>query len=454
MNQRLDLTTGDIKSLIFKLSIPASVGFFFNTMFNVVDTYFAGHISTRSLAALSLSFPVFFLIISFGSGFSTGTTALIGNALGEGAENEGRSFAVQGLVFGFFFSLVLAAAGYFASPFLFGVLGAEDAYLEEALRYMRTIFLGTTFFFLNYMCNAVLTALGDTRSFRNFLMLGFGLNCLLDPLFIMGWFGMPELGIRGVALATVIIQGGGMVYLFVRVSKSGLLDNVRLRELIPDLKRWKAVLGQGIPASLNLLTIAAGIFVITYYVGRFGPQAVAAYGTAVRIEQIALLPSLGFNISTLTLVARNSGAGAYERIWETLRKTMKFGAFIMLSGAVLVFVFAGPVISLFTDDPAVIEIGTLYLKIDALVLYAYVLLGIHVSTLQGIKRPVFPVIIGIYRQILAPLLVFYLLTKTAGMGIAGVWWGILIITWSAAFIALFFARSTLTKETKTGQLRI
>jgi putative MATE family efflux protein len=453
MNRRLDLTTGDIKSLIFKLSIPASVGFFFNTMFNVVDTYFAGHISTRSLAALGLSFPVFFLIISFGSGFSTGTTALIGNALGEGNEKEGRSFAVQGLVFGFFFSLILAAAGYASSPFLFSVLGAEEAYLEEALRYMRTIFLGTTFFFLNYMCNAVLTALGDTRSFRNFLIIGFGLNCLLDPLFILGWFGLPKMGIRGVALATVIIQAGGTVYLIVRVFKSGLLDNLRLKEFIPDVKRWKAILGQGIPASLNLLTIAAGIFVITYYVGRFGPQAVAAYGAAVRIEQIALLPSLGFNISTLTLVARNSGAGAHERIWETLRKTMRFGAFIMLSGAVLVFVFARPVISLFTEDSVVIEIGTLYLKIDAFVLYAYVLLGIHVSTLQGIKKPVFPVIIGLYRQIFAPLLVFYLLTETAGMGIAGVWWGILIITWSAALIALICARSTLKKEIETGQLR-
>ena len=131
MNRDKDLTTQPIPKLIRQIAVPASVGYFFHTMYNVVDTYFGGMISTQALAALSLSLPVFFIIIALGTGIATGTTALIANALGAGNRQEARVFAVQGLSFGVLISVVLTWFGIYASPFLFSLLGASASALGE-----------------------------------------------------------------------------------------------------------------------------------------------------------------------------------------------------------------------------------------------------------------------------------------------------------------------------------
>lgn len=450
--QDKDLLHDPIPKLVRQIGIPASIGYFFNTMYNVVDTFFGGRISTQALAALSLSFPVFFLIIAFGGGLSTGTTALIGSALGEKNKDQARAYGVQAISFGIVMSVLLTLIGYFLSPFLFRVLGAEDAYLADALIYMRTIFYGTLFFLINNMLNGILQAMGDTKSYRNFLIGSFIVNVGLDPWFIYGGLGIPAMGIRGVAVATVLVQFGGVFYLAFRVKKTGLLSGVTVKEFIPKLKEFKDISVQGFPASINMLTVAAGIFVITYYAGRFGQTAVAAYGAAVRIEQIVLLPSIGLNVASLSLSAQNSGAKNFDRVKETLNTCLKYGAVIMAAGGVLVFFLAPYLMDLFTDDPAVLASGKLYLRIDALVLYAYVVLFVHVSALQGMKKPLFALIIGAYRQIAAPVLIFYLLSVVAGMGAKGIWWGICIITWSAAIIAFFYARQKMKQVLQYNNL--
>ena len=170
MTKDNNLTTGPIPRLIAKLAIPASIGYFFNTMYNIVDTFFGGLISTQVLAALSLSLPVFFIIIAMGTGIATGATTLIANALGSGNSEGAKLYAVQGIAFGLLTAVAVTLFGVFASPLLFSLLGASDAYLSTCLVYMNTIFLGTIFFMLVYMLNSILYALGDTRSFRNFLI--------------------------------------------------------------------------------------------------------------------------------------------------------------------------------------------------------------------------------------------------------------------------------------------
>lgn len=440
MKEDSQLTTRPVSVLIRQIAIPASVGYFFNTMFNIVDTYFGGLISTQALAALSLSFPVFFVIIAMGSGLSTGVTALVGTSLGAGDRKEARLFAIQGISFGILAGLVLTLVGLSASPFLFGALGASSDYLANCLEYLEPLLGGALFFIVNYMLNSILYALGDTRSFRNFLAVGFLLNIVFDPWFIYGGFGLPPMGIFGIALATVVIQGMGSVYLGIKVIKTGLLSGVTLQDARPRLEPFRQIGRQGFPASLNLMTVGMGIFVITYFVSHFGKEAVAAYGIATRVEQIILLPTIGLNIATLTIVARNNGARLYRRIGETLGLALKYGGMLMAASGILLFLLADPMMGFFSDDPRVREIGSGYLRIAAFVLYAYVILYVNVASLQGIKKPSFAIWIGLYRQIAAPVAVFSLSTHVLGFGVQGIWWGILSITWSAALITLLYAR--------------
>lgn len=445
MNTPLRITTDPIPRIIGAVAVPAGIGFFFNTMYNVVDTYFAGLLSTQALAALSLSFPVFFIIIALGSGIATGTTALMATALGAGETDRAKMFAVQGLVFGVLLSVILTIIGLAASPAVFSLLGASGDYLEMALLYMETIFWGAAFFMTAYMLNSILNALGDTRSFRNFLMAAFFLNILLDPWFIYGWFGFPALGIRGIALATVVCQIIGCVYLGYRVHRTELMCSDCIREAVPRMEAFREIFVQGLPTSMNFITVGLGIFVITYFISSYGREAVAAYGVATRIEQILLLPVMGLHIATVTIVAQNNGARHGERIFESVSAALKYGGVVMAAGTVALFLVAGPLMGLFTDDAAVVEIGTYYLRIAAFLLYAYVILYVNVAALQGMKEPGYGLAIGMLRQVVLPLAVFPLLSGFLHLELKGIWWGIFFINWSAAVLTVLYTRNRLRK---------
>ena len=451
MNSHHNMTADPIPHLLRSLAVPVGVGFFFNTMFNVVDTYFGGRVSTEALAALSLSFPVFFLIIAIGGGISTGATALIGHALGARRPEEARRLFVQTLSFGVLHGLLLTVAGRAVAPFLFGLLGASGHYLTLAVTYMNTIFGGAVCFFVNQMCNAGLNASGDTKGFRNFLVAGFFANLVLDPWFLYGGLGLPAMGLPGIGRATVVVQFAGNLYLLHRVRATGLLAGFRPGLLFPRPRIYGQLARQGFPASLNMLTVALGVFVITWFLSRFGHDAVAAYGIAARLEQMALLPVMGLNIATLTLVAQNSGARNFTRVRQTVRTALLTGVSLTVGVAIVIFFGAPRLVSLFSRDPAVVAIGTSYLHIAAFIFCAYVILYICVFALQGLRRPLFAVVIGLYRQILAPLAVFWLLAVRLGLGVRGIWWGIFLVTWSAALVAMVFVRSVVRGLPEDGE---
>jgi putative MATE family efflux protein len=440
-----DLTSTPIPQLIRRLAIPAGTGFFFNTMFNVVDTWYGGRLSTSALAAMSLSFPVFFLILAIGSGVSTGATALVGNALGRKAHDEAQTYILQSFSFTLIHAVALTAAGLLLAPRIFTIMGARGEYMALALEYMNVIFSGSCFFLLNFVMNAILNSHGNTLAYRNFLIGGFFLNVILDPWFMYGGWGLPPLGLSGIALATIAIQCLGNFYLFIQLSRSGIVRPFPLKALLPRWHYFRELFKQGLPSAMNMMTVSLGIFIITWYVGRFGEQAVAAYGIATRIEQIALLPVMGLNISTLALTAQNFGAGRIDRIRETLSVSIRYGTLMAVTGTVAALLFSRELVTLFSTDSTVAAIGTRFLSIEAFVFPAYVLLYICISAMQGVKMPVFGLIVGLFRQIAGPILIFHLLSVVLGMGLAGIWWGIFGVTWSAALIVTIYVNRTLGK---------
>ena len=443
MEANNDLITKPIPGLIAQLAVPASIGMFFNTMFNVVDTYFSGLISTEAIAALSLSFPVFFVILAIGFGISTGTTALTANALGAGDEEKARFYAIQSVSFTVLVSMVLMLAGLFAAPFLFGLLGARDTYLAISLSYINVIFYGLVFFSLTFVLNAILTAQGDTKSFRNVLIIGFFLNLLLDPWFIYGGFGLPAMGLVGVAWATILIQLVNALIMGMRVIRSDLICRDCWAMFFPRRHFFWDIARQGFPASLSTMSIALGIFIITWFLSKYGQTAVAAYGIATRVDQIALLPIMGLTTATLTLVGQNNGAALYQRCREVYRKAILYGILVAAVTMVIVFFFPHAIMRVFTEDDAVLNIGAFYLKISAFIYWAYIILFVSVAALQGLKRPLYGIWIGLYRQIIAPAIVFYTLANLLGMGLMGIWWGIFLVTWSAAIVTVLYVRWTM-----------
>ncbi len=448
---RMNLTRDPIPRLVRELAVPASVGFLFNTMFNVVDTWWAGRISTAAQAALSLSFPVFFILIATGSGVAQGATALIANSLGAGDVARARHYAAQSAVFGAFTGVVMSVVGVFAAPALFRLLGAEGEYLGLCLAYMNVILAGAVFFLLQSIFNGSLQAQGDTRTFRNVLIVGCILNAVMDPWFLYGGFGLPPMGIAGIAFSTVLVNAGGAAYIVWRLRQTSVGAGISRADFRPSSAALADIARQGLPASLNMMTVALGIFVITWFVSRFSEKGVAAYGIATRVEQIVLLPTIGLNIATLTLCGQNYGAGHLDRVRLAWVTSLRYGLVLMTLGGVFLWVAAGPLMALFNDEPGVIAAGRSYLRVAAFTLASYVILYQTVFMLQGLKRPMFGLWVGLFRQALAPAIVFPALAFWAALGLDGIWWGIALVNWVAAVTAWVYGNRFLWRMTPRPQ---
>ncbi len=439
----MNLTSDHVPRLVRVLAVPASVGFFFSTLFNVVDTWWAGRISTHAQAALSLSFPVFFILIAAGSGLSQGSTALIASALGAGNTARARHYVVQSAILGILAGLAITVVGLIAAPSLFRLLGATEDYLGLSLAYMNSILLGGVFFLLQSVLNGGLQAQGDTRTFRNVLMVGCLANMALDPWFLYGGLGLPPMGISGIAAATVVITAVGAVLVGLQLRRSPLGSQIVAADLRPCPIAFREIAVQGLPASLNMMTVALGTFVITWFASRFSEKTVAAYGIATRIEQILLLPTIGLNIATLTLSGQNFGAGRPARVQEAWRTAIRYGLTLMTACGVLLFAFAGPLMECFSSDPEVVDTGRTYLHFAALTIGSYVVVHQTVFMLQGLRRPMFGLAIGLFRQVLAPAALFPWLSFHLALGTSGLWTGIFLINWSAALVAWLHGRRVL-----------
>lgn len=441
----LNLTTDPLPRLVMAIAIPSALGMFFNTLFNFADMAFAAGLGTGAVAALSISFPLYFLMSAFGSGLSQGATALIAHELGRGDGNRARRIFHQAVVLSVAVGVCLSIAGIVSAPAVLGFLGAAEQYRDQAVLFMRVIFAGAPFFTLLMMLNSVLSASGRNTPYRNVLILGFFANCALNPLLMWGFFGFPAMGVAGLALATVLVQAGGCLYLGLVIQHDPHGCPRGWANWWPDFSAQGKILSQAVPTILNMISIACGVFILTWFVQSFGTEAIAAMGLGTRIEQIVLLPAIGISSAMLSLTAQNFGAGRHERIRTAWILCLKLSVGLMVLGGLVIVVLSEPLLGLFTRDPLVLRHGRDYLLVSGLTLAAYPILFSTVFMMQGLKKPAYGLWMGLYRQIIGPFLLLGLLIGYLKLGLPWVWWGFCIITWSAAFFALLVGFNTLRK---------
>ena len=439
----MDLGNEHIPKLVRQIAIPASVGMFFNTMYNVVDTFWAGQLSPEALAALSLSLIPFIGLLAVGFGLGQGACALISNALGTEDNDQASRLVAQALLLAFAVSAVIVVVGLVVTPFLYRGMGASGEYLELSLDYMNWLIYGSGVFSFALVINSGLNAQGDTKSYRNALICGFFANIILDPLFLFGWGYFPAFGLEGVAISTVLIELGVVTYLSVKLLSSKLGGNLCIRRFSLQIKLIFNLVKHGFPASLSIFFISLNFYVILHFISDFGKTSVAAYGVSTRIVQVMLLPSIGLNTAALSLTGFNFGANNRERVNQTWRTCFNYSLLLTAFGGILLFCFPEFLLRLFTDSEAIIEVGPTLLRVEAVLLTAYTTIFLGTSVLQGLKQPMFGMILSIYRLIVAPVIFFWVFTEILGYGLNSIWVGIFLTTASGALITWFYLNRTL-----------
>ena len=438
MSKTIKLTKDPIWFLLRRVTIPASVGSLFQTFYNLVDTWFAGRISAEAIAAIAKSFPIYFIIIAVGVGLTAGTNTLIGNNIGANNQKKASLFVAQSIIFAIFLSILVTFLGLNVSDFLLSIMGSDQEGIILSRKYLDIIFYGTIIVLIQISLNGTLNAQGDTKSYRNVLIFSFFLNLFLNPLFIFGYGFIPAFGISGLAIATVVAQFIGLLYLGYKVYCCELKQYLKLQCFIPKLNLLGELAYQTIPVMFSMLLIGVGIFNILYFIGQFGDLATAGYGAALRIEQIFLLPVIGLNTAVLSIGGQNFGAKSYDRIRELYRKALLFGSSFMICAGLIIFFGAEFLVSLFTDNLEAIKHGTIYLKVAALIGPIYPVFFITTAVFQAVKKPVYSLYMSILRLTALPFLSLWYVINIKGGDYADIFYTILITNWLMGIAVLIF----------------
>lgn len=439
-----DLTRGSIVTALLTLAVPIVFANLLQTAYQLIDTFWVGRLGASAVAAVSLSFPVIFFLISLGLGLAVAGTILVSQYTGRGDMRAVNHVSAQALLGVVVLSLLLAVAGFLGAPAIVAFLGAAADVLPLAASYLQVSFVGLPFLFAYVIFQSLMRGVGDARTPLLIVSGTVALNFVLDPLFIFGFGPVPGIGVSGAALATVICQGLAAVVGLAMLFSGRYGIHLVARHLRPDFALLWRLFKLGTPAAVEQSTRALGLMLMTILVAGFGTTTLAAYGIGVRMLSFVIIPALGLSQATSALVGQNVGAGKFGRA----ERTTYLSAVIALVGlsafGVLGFIFARDLVTLFVPGaPDVIEKGTLFVRITA---FTYGLIGaqqVITGAFRGSGNTLVAMAIALVSLWMLQFPLAWILSERTSLGEVGIWIAYPVQNVITAAIAwIWFARGS------------
>ncbi len=448
MIKNLNLTSGPIIKLLRQIAIPSMTGSLFQTLFNLVDTFYAGKISSAALAALAKAFPLYFIIISAGIGIVAGCNSLIANSLGSNNRVSASIYSYHSLIYAFLLAIFITSIGIFFSYDLLKLMGSSDESIFLSKQYTDIIFFGTIVFLILTSFNSILYAQGDTKTYRNVLIVGVVLNIILNPIFIFGLFFIPAFGIAGLAISTILIQFFACIYLYYKVNSSQLKIELKFSNFLIRNNFLINVFNQSMPITMALFLVATGSYLLLYFISSFGDRAVAGYGAAIRFEHLFSLPVIGLNTAVISIAGQNFGARRYDRVKEVYFKSIFIGVLIMCISGIIIYILSEPIIRIFSNDLEVIKYGSTYLKIAAFIGPILPVFFISHALFTSLKKTYLIFYSNLFRMVFLPFLIVWVILNYKNGYFNDIFYGLLIMNWVLGFIMLILARGVMIKTFK------
>ena len=442
-----DMGTGDVKKLLLQLMIPAVVAQVVNLLYNIVDRIYIGHISGIGAAALTgvgLFTPILMLLNAFAMLIGSGGAPRTAIAMGQGDKKQAEKIVSNSFTMLLLFSVVLTVVFYAGAPTLLRLFGASDATLPYALSYSRIYILGSVFVLLVLGMNPFITTQGFAKTSMLTTVIGAVINIILDPIFIFGYFGLPAMGTRGAAIATVAGQIIAMLLgLYFNLTKN---TDVQFDFKCIKLESYyfKGICTVGIPTIIMQSMSSVMCFGINKLLLDFSTTSTAVFGAYFKLQTFVYMAVFGLNNALIPIVAFNIGAKHAERIKKVIRLSGAYSALIGLVGLIIMEMLPIQLISAFAPSEEMFLLGVTALRILGL---SFVFGGISVMTcyaLQGFSRGIASLLISALRQVIILLPLASIMGKM--MGINGIWWSFLISETVTVVFAIIYLGIAEKKE--------
>jgi len=425
-----------------KATTPMVIGIVTIMAFSLVDTFFISLLGTNELAAIGFTYPITFILLNFTMGLSIGLNVVLARLLGKGENHQAKLTASNALIMAVLVVLSIAMICLVYIDPLFMLLGASDEILIHIKDYMIPWFLGISLLVVPMVGNGAIRATGDMMTPSIIMVIAGLINGIMDPLLIFGLGPFPEMGIQGAAIATVIAWFCSFIvamWILIRKKQLLILELIVFKSFINSCKQ---VLHIGIPTATSNMLVPFATGIVTAIVAQFGESYVAGFGVGVRLEALALVLAMALSASLTTFIGQNYGAKKYDRIKRAVKISVKFLLIFQLALCLILFMSASGIANLFSNDPNVQKIITLYLQILPIsygIQAATMVIGASINSLH---RPIHSLITNTVR-----LFVFYVPLSYLG-AVWGGFTGLLIGASLSAVFAIGFSLIVLKKSYK------
>ncbi|MDZ7740477.1 MAG: MATE family efflux transporter [Bacteroidota bacterium] len=423
-----DLSKGNETRLIFYFALPMLLGNVFQLLYNVVDRWVVGnYIGKEALAAVGASFPIIFVMISFLIGIAMGFTIAISQYFGSKNLEQVKRAIDTLFILMFFASIAISVLGISFSEEIFSLIDLPVEVRPEANTYFRIYMLGVILVFGFNATSAILRGLGDSKTPLYFMIIATLMNVIFDLLFVLVF----KMGVDGVAIATIIAQGGAFMSAIVYLNRTHEVINLSWRKMVFDRDIFRKSFKIGAPIGLQHMFVSLGMMAMFWLVNPFGTSAVAAYTVVFTISSFVSMPAMNFTAALSTFVGQNLGANKPYRVKNGLLATFKMVSSIVVVVTILSLIFRSELMNLFTDDAEVIRIGEEYLMIVGWFFVVFSTMFVVGGVMRGAGDTFIPMIITFIALWVVRIPLCYYLSLE--YGVTGIWMGI-PIAWFVGLI--------------------
>jgi len=444
MKENRDLTQGNIKKHLVRLTGPMIFGILGLTIFNLVDTYFVGLLGTNELAALSFTFPIVLTFSSLTLGVSTGVTAVVSKAAGKSNLSKLKALIFDSMLLSLICVILFVGIGFLILKPTLILMQADEEIIPIIMEYMVIWLPGLVFVVFPMVGNGIIRALGDSKTPGIVMIIAGSVNALFDPLFIFGIGPFPELGVAGAAIATLIgrfITFSVALYVLMKRDRVLVLQKRKFKEMAEN---WKEILTVALPAGLSRIILPVGSGIITGLIAVYGVAAVAGFGVAVKIEGFIIIVASSISSIIVPFAGQNIGARKFDRVKKLFSYSNRFVLLLQGSLFVLLLIFAPFLAGLFSKDAEVVRIAALYLRIVSVAYGAKGIILLSSALLNVMRRPLIAAAVNLGQM----FIVFIPLALLGNMmvGITGIFIALAISLVAAGIAAWKLAENRLNKR--------